>query len=116
MTTFDDGPAKGRTLMLTRTPWMLRVTERVLPESGTHIWDALNELKDRPAPDENLYAYILTGHYGHAFVDGQKFRGCVEICSYHIAPVQPEDAVMRDNVKWALWCAANDPRPKNETK
>jgi hypothetical protein len=90
---------------------MLRVTEKILPESGKHRFDALNEVGDRPTPDEKLYVYIMSKHHGSAFVDGSKFHGRVSICSYKLAPNQPADSVMRYQKAWEEWCIMNDPRP-----
>ena len=52
MTTFTDGPAAGQTLMLSRAPMLLRVTD------NGKTRDALNNLDDTPRADERLYAYV----------------------------------------------------------
>jgi hypothetical protein len=59
MTTFEDGPAKGQTLMLQRAPLFLRV---VIDPSGKV--DALDQLTDKPASNEKIFAYVLTAEPG----------------------------------------------------
>lgn len=91
-------------MMLKRTPIILRVTEF----GGK--FDALNELDDRPLPQEKLYAYTIAEHRGMAFIDGAKCRGCFGMAKYKLMPVQPTDAQMRDDTLWHDWCVKNDPR------
>jgi hypothetical protein len=110
MTTFIDGPAKEQCLMLRRSPVLMRVTEEILPESGKHKWDALNELTDRPLPHERLYAYTMAEFRGSAFIVSSKFHGRVNLVSYKLTKTQPTDAEMRDEMLWHNWCVANDPR------
>ena len=59
MTTFQDGPAKGKILMLKRAARFLRV---VVDGSGTV--DALDQLDDQPGADEKIYAYEITARPG----------------------------------------------------
>lgn len=54
--TFLDGPGKGQGLNLKRAPLFLRLV--VKPDGRI---DALDQLEDRPADEERLYAYRLQG-------------------------------------------------------
>ena len=101
MTTFNDGPAQGQTLLLKYSPHFLRVTEL----NGK--WDALDEPKDQPLPEEKLHCYVHANHKGHAFLDGPNVSGCYPVCDYDYYPLSPTDEEMRDNAKWAQWCKEN---------
>lgn len=99
MTKFQDGPAKGSTLMLKRTPIFLRVTEVL------GVFDALNELDDVPRPEEKLYCYKFAVHRGNAHINAGRGRsGFYPMVDYAICDRQPTDAQMRDNKSWAAWC------------
>ena len=52
-TRFIDGPAKGVVLDLERTPHYLRVVH----DSETWQWDALDQLDDEPKPTETIFVY-----------------------------------------------------------
>lgn len=90
----------------------MRVTKETLPESGKIKWDALNELKDRPAPQEELHCYTIAEMRGMVFVDGTNIHGCYAMATYKLMVPQPTDAQMRDDSEWHNWCVANDPRKK----
>lgn len=81
MTRFIDGPAEGVTLMLKRTPVYLRVVRN---RQGK--WDALDQLDDSPASDEEIFVYRLKEHLGNAFVDGPKIKGCYAMVNYEAVP------------------------------
>lgn len=99
MTSFLDGPAKGKRLMLKRIPRFLRVTE------SEGKWDALNEEGDTPRPDEKLHAYEFAIHHGNCHVNAGRGRGgFYAIVDYRHITVQPTDAEMRDNGRWGVWC------------
>lgn len=105
MTGFVDGPAKGKTLMLKRAPYYLRVTE------CNGKFDALNELADVARADENLFAYHMTGTPGMCHVNAGRGRsGWYVIATYEVVVPQPTDEEMRDNGAWGKWCAANKPK------
>ena len=114
MTTFEDGPAKGKHLMLRRAPYFLRVTE------ANGNWDALDQLADRSEPDEKLYAYEMIGLPGLCFVDcGGKQKhlsGRYAIASYRLVALQPDDIDMRLNDRWTTWCRAHAPAHCTEPK
>lgn len=98
MTKFQDGPAKGQTLMLQRTPFFLRVTE------AGGKFDALNQLTDTARPEEKLYCYRMDAHLGNAHVRMTKGGGFYWMVEYRMQPEQPHDATLRDNAAWAAWC------------
>lgn len=64
MTTFLDGPAKGQTLILKRSPEILRV----VLEPKTRKWDALDQPEDAPRPGEMVYIYVLKQHIGRTIL------------------------------------------------
>lgn len=99
MTTFDDGPAKGQHLMLHRAARFLRVTR------AGDKFDALDQLTDRPAPEETLYAYEISEPPAHCHIRASGGRGgFYPIARYHIVEHQPTDAEMRDEKLWDIWC------------
>jgi hypothetical protein len=102
MTIFDDGPAKGLTLSLSRAPVFLRVTQT--PEG----FDALDLIEDEPKPAEKLYAYRRIGESTMCFVDGVKDgrrTGWQEIIArYQLVKEQPSDERMRSKTAWQDWC------------
>ena len=109
MTTFEDGPAAGQTLMLRRSPLFLRV---VTDPKHKDRFDALDQIDDKPEEFENLTAYVRIGRVGYAFVDfsgKEKHKsGRYTYATYVVVPAsdQPEDNVMRDNFLWQAWCLA----------
>lgn len=68
MTTFKDGPAEGRTLLLRRAPTLLRVVQ----EDGE--FDALDQLNDEPGPRESIYCYFLVENRGSVHLCGRDPR------------------------------------------
>lgn len=105
MTRFVDGPAKGQLLLLKRAPLFLRV---VLAPDGK--WDALDQLEDKPAPEEKLFAYEITAPPGWCFMDGPKCRGRYASAEYRLVAQQPMDAWMRDETTWPSWVEAEAKR------
>ncbi len=116
MTTFEDGPAKGQTLMLHRATIFLRVV--VDDKASGMLWDALDQPDDVPKATEKLYAYQCTGVRGSAFVDGRdpktgkRFGNRVPITSYKLVKPQPTDAEMRSTFGWQKWCKEEADRQK----
>jgi len=106
MTTFTNGPAHGVTLMLRRTPFLLRVTFN--PHVQKDQWDALNYLEDRPEKHETLYAYKVSKFRGgvHLLIRGKnrKAGGFYQNADYEYVQEQPSDEIMRDEEKWSEWC------------
>lgn len=98
MTTFEDGPAKGQTLMLHRLVRFLRVTK----DKGK--WDALDLINDEPMDSEKLYAYELRDHKGSIHTNP---GGFFPVASYKFCVVQPTDTEMRKESTWHDWCYKN---------
>lgn len=116
MTTFVDGPAKGKTMNLRRAVVFLRVTRKrfaleMQPEPHTKAdqFDALDQPEDTPADGEELFCYLNTGKRNGAchmrFGGKDKHRsGFYVMAEYALYPDQPPDAIMRDNARWREWC------------
>jgi hypothetical protein len=120
MTTFLDGPAKGKTMMLRRAVMLLRVTRRrfALDAEATHqkddVFDALDAPEDQPAAEEELFCYKNTGKRGgsmHVRYGGNKrhLSGFYVAAEYALYEIQPPDEVMRDTDKWRAWCETQRP-------
>lgn len=100
MTTFEDGPAHKKPLLLQRSPLFLRVTE-----SPDGKWDGLDQVEDTPNPEETLHAYrrdIVAGMV-HLYFGGGK-GGWYRMVSYRFVDPQPPDEDMRTNERWQAWC------------
>ncbi len=110
MTTFIDGPAMGKTLMLRRAVMLLRVT---VNEAGEI--DALDQPQDTPKPEEEwIYTYVNTGKRTgnvHVRYGGNKkhLSGFYVMAEYRLYEQQPPDDVMRDNTQWRAWCQSQCP-------
>jgi len=106
MTTFTDGPAKGKTLMLKRAARFLRVVE------SFGKFDALDQPGDRPTPSEKLYAYEIVESPGMAHINCGRGRGSgfYPVASYALVKEQPSDEQMRDAKQWHEWCVAHPQR------
>lgn len=102
MTSFLDGPAKGQSLSLKRSPVFLRVVCKVAPESGKlGPWDALD------GPDEVILVYRLAQNHGACHVHQSGGRGgFYPISTYALSPHQPSDHILRDVNQWQKWCLA----------
>jgi hypothetical protein len=99
MTKFIDGPAIGKTLMLKRTPILLRVTELL------GVFDALNELDDVARPEERLHCYVMSKYLGACHINRSGGRGgFYPIAEYKLREQPPTEVEMRDNAAWAKWC------------
>jgi hypothetical protein len=99
MTTFENGPAAGQTLMLKRCPVFLRVVRNSSGEV-----DALDQLDDEPAADEAIFAYRTDGTTGTVHIRKKFGGGFYPIADYRIVENQPSDEIMRSSQKWAEWC------------
>jgi hypothetical protein len=99
MTRFEDGPAKGQTLMLKRSPQFLRVAE------AGGKWDALDQFEDTPEPGEKLHAYERHGEAGGCHIRASGGRsGFYTVASYRHCAEQPAQEQMRDQDAWRDWC------------
>lgn len=107
MTTFFDGPAAGRTLMLKRAPLFLRVVQ------DGQDWDALDQVGDRPQPAEVIHVYRLMDLNGTVHLNlGRGRGGWYPRAVYRLHERQPEEAVVRDTPNWQAWCQVEAARIK----
>jgi len=106
MTTFEDGPAEGKTLMLQRTPVLLRVV--VSPDGAV---DALDQPDDIWNPGEQITVYILASRVGSMFVDGvrdgKRFGHRTSSGRYRVYSRQPPQERARQTDDWVEWCQDN---------
>lgn len=103
MTTFHDGPAHGKTLMLHRKPILLRV---VIDNAGEI--DALDALDDEPKAEESIYLYVIEKDAGMIHINrGRGKGGFYGIADYRFYAEQPADEDMRKRAKWEAWVEAN---------
>lgn len=109
MTTFTDGPAAGVTLMIRRAPLFLRVAYHRYAEK----WDALDQVGDEPTGAEDYTVYRLAEVKGRGHM---RPGGCFVIAEYKVWPVQPDQAVMRNNEKWRAWATQQLEQEKNSDK
>lgn len=117
MTSFTDGPAKDKVLQLKRAPVFLRVVIK-----GDTV-DALDQVDDKPEPDETIHVYMRDGQAGFVHLDGRdaktgkRWGKTFATAEYKLYDVQPDDATLRDRAKWQEWCAAewkkHAPKPED---
>lgn len=102
MTKFLNGPASGVVLGLRRAPKYLRVVrDRFAVESK---WDALDQLTDRPEPNEEVFAYRLVEYRGHAHICRRPTGGgYFAMAEYAYVELQPPVDVLRNTAKWQQW-------------
>src|SRR5262249_15115305 len=95
----------GKCLVIRRAPMFLRVVRNRKGE-----FDALDQLKDAPALDEEIFVSRLIKQDGHVCIDGTKngkrWGCCAVIASYRLADEQPDDATARSYAAWPKWCEA----------
>lgn len=103
MTTFNDGPAKGKVLRLKRAPKFLRVV--VADGVAGQQWDALDQLDDVPKLGERIFAYHIVGEPGCCHINaGRGAGGFFTTAFYALVAQHPDDATMRDASAWRAWC------------
>lgn len=99
MTNFSGGPASGRSLMLKRAPFFLRVT---LDARG---FDALDQMHDEPTASEELFAYVIDGRPSMVHIHARGNRGgFYTMANYRFIDPQPSQYEMREAAQWAAWC------------
>ena len=105
MTSFKDGPAQGKCLMLSRSPFFLRVVK-----DGREI-DALDKLEDVAKPNEEIFLYYRISIADCAvFIDGRKngkrwsWNGRPATYALWQEFPEPDDATLRDNERFKAWC------------
>lgn len=109
MISFEDGPAAGQQMELTRAPIMLRV----VCDAAGGGWAALSQLDDTPNDDETIHVYRLADRPTWVHLDGvnketgRRFGKTVWVGRYRLLPDQPGDEHTRTNEAWAAWCVAN---------
>lgn len=101
MIRFIDGPAEGVELRLLRVPVLLRVVR-----SPGGKWDALDQLDDEARPRERIWLYVCCTKptWTHIKAAKPSESGFYFDADYRLCWMQPDDAVMRDNARWAEWC------------
>jgi hypothetical protein len=108
-TTFADGPAAGKSVLLQRAPIALRV---VIDQDGK--MDALDLLEDAPQTNEEVYVYVREGGVtGAGFVDYRDSRGRrqgkrFESGIYKLFTPQPRQVDVRSNKYWKEWVMENE--------
>lgn len=107
---FIDGPAKGITLRLVRTPILLRV---VRDPGGK--FDALDQFDDVAEKNEAIFLYQMRGRGISGFIDvrdknGKRFGEAFTQFSYAVFCEEIHDDILRDNAAWSMWCDANRER------
>jgi hypothetical protein len=88
-------------LLLRRAPLFLRVVR----DSRTLGWDALDQLADVPQPDEQLFIYRRVSDVGRIHVDRARRHGgsiWAAVATYEY--VKDADVDARDTRKWQTWC------------
>ena len=106
MSKFLNGPAAGTNLSLGRSPYFLRAVR-----APGKTWDALDQLDDEPAPNEEIHVYRLASEPMNAHVDGRdpkngkRFGRWMSIADYVLHDEQPDDPTARDKQSWQQWCA-----------
>ncbi|MFO0863525.1 MAG: hypothetical protein U0744_02505 [Gemmataceae bacterium] len=98
-----DGPADTMSFLVARAPKFLRVV--LSPDR----WDVLDQLSDRPEPNEQIFAYrkVLDGGMVHIRRANPKTRRTESlwyaVANYEFVELQPDDATMRDTTQWRQW-------------
>lgn len=103
MTTFTNGPANGKTLMLKRIPYFLRVVQ------DGDKFDALDQPNDKPSPGETIHVYRHVETRGHVSISRRGGGGgFYPIASFEFHST-PQDSEVREVAEWIAWCVANKP-------
>jgi hypothetical protein len=99
MVRFLDGPAKGVTLSLARSPRFLRV---VIDLAGQV--DALDQPEDVVRAGETAYVYELFGDIG-SVIYCSRGHGCrrEQVAEYRQYAKQPSQELLGDNQAWQTW-------------
>jgi len=105
MTTFQDGPAQGKTLMLQRCPFFLRVVTK------RGALDALDQVGDTPSPAESIHVYLRQPGAAmnaiHLNTGRKPGGGWFARADYKLSPVQPPEPILRNNADWQAWCQSS---------
>jgi len=112
MSNFLDGPAAGVRLNLGRSPYFLRVVRT--PDGK---WDALDQLDDKPAENEEIHVYRIASEPMIAHVDGRdpktgkRYGKWMSIADYVLHNKQPDNQTARNKVQWQEWCQTQVKNP-----
>lgn len=101
MVTLHNGLAHGQTLLLKRSPILLRVV--INPHNET---DALDLLEDEAEEDEDIYVYKIRKNPKPSWCHlnlGRGKGGVFRVADYDIYEEQPEDKILRNNELWSKW-------------
>lgn len=101
MTKFTDGPASETALMLRRAPMFLRIVRA--PDGKI---DALDQLEDKPAVDEEVFVYRRTELTGHVHIRAKKGGGFYALATYTMVEPQPDRSHVRSSKAWQAWAMA----------
>lgn len=109
MIRFLDGPAASVTLNLRRAPQYLRV---VRDQQGN--WDALDQLDDKPAVGETIFAYRMvsfdgSAHYCGHDAKGKRFGRTEAYATYIYIDPQPEPRCLSKTTDWQAWVITQGP-------
>jgi hypothetical protein len=110
MSTFHEGPAHAKELVLRRAPIYLRV---VVAASGKV--DALDQPEDTPEAGEMVHVYRRRTGVSVIFACGRRGAGGrYEAAEYEWVP-DVEGERLRDRAEWVKWCLGRpEARPKRE--
>jgi len=106
MAKFLDGPAAGVSLSLRRAPMLLRVVQN----RETKTWDALDQLTDSPADNEDIYLYYIhpeSFFKAHVCRSPRRLSGWLEEADYSLLPatlLRIDEEILRDQEVYAAWC------------
>lgn len=100
MSRFVDGPAEGKSLLLRRAPKLLRVTR-----SDAGEIDALDQLDDRPKPNETITVYERVTTPSTVHINMRGGCGRYQIADYRQTSRQPDDATARSTAAWRAWAS-----------
>ncbi len=116
MTTFHGGPADNVTLLLRRSPALLRVVSK--PGRKGLEYDALDAPGDQPSMAETISVYRLRQERGsvHLCIRGGK-GGTFRLADYEYVAEQPPEGALRSARLWNAWVAAQmATEPKEPTQ
>lgn len=105
MIRFLDGPAAGVELQLRRAPLILRVVFN----SRTKEWDALDQEHDRAKPHEQIFLYRGSSRPTPMLIRCSRPSrgGLYWTAEYRLWPAQPTDLELRDENEFNRWVLHN---------
>lgn len=84
----------------------LRAVHNPLVRTDEKRWDALDQLDDLPKSHEEIFVYKLANQPQrvHLKMSKRSESGFYMMAEYRFVEDQPPDDVLRDTIKWRLWC------------